>query len=503
MTDFKRWPRRFLSRFCTFLKDFCFFAVKEPANTPGLERCNTMKRTLLLVCGGVCLLLVLPLRAQPVLHQIGNILSDGNAVTLSFAGSVSNMFDLPPAVSNQFMQMFDLYPVDASSDLGTWARQAVLLRTNSSPAPLLYQETNLASERFYRTPTNHFLTGFPGPTGPFSVGTIVRVLTDSSRSNRYGLNTNSSFMSTFWYPAAQASASDFPRFYWDPAVARDGSFYSFFAWPIQWTNIMVACVTHAFAELTPLPGTNRFPLILYSHGYACDRAINSHLAAELASHGYIVAAVDHEDCHATVYPDARGVRYVPPGSFTDFAALAKSRTNDFEYLLSHLAELNATDPVLAGRLDAGRVATLGWSAGGGTAAELARIDSRIKCSALLDPYLDQSAYYPELYQRGLQKPFLTMNSTIQTHPGPPFESQLFAVSSNLFTLGVTNATWFQIANIGHTALSDLAWSMDMTTSSRNGSVVIDATVLWFFETYLKDTAAVFPTNTAILNLRTK
>lgn len=418
------------------------------------------------------------------------------------------MFNLPPAVSNQFIRMFDLYPVDSSPNLTTWTRQAVLVRTNSSPGPLLYQEnsTVLGQSRFYRTPTNHFLTGFPKPTGPLNVGTVVRVLTDPSRTNRYGLSTNSSFMSTFWYPAAPSGPSDFPRFYWDTAVARDVNFYSFFAWPIQWTNIMVDCVTHTYAGLAPVAGTNRFPLILYSHGYSCDRAINSHVAAELASYGYIVASIDHEDCHATVYPDARGVRYVPPGSLTDYGYLASSRTNDFEYLLSYLAELDANDPILADRFDTNRIATLGWSAGGGTAAELARIDIRIHCAALLDPYVNQDpsyAYYPELYRNGLKKPFLTMNSTVQTHPGPPFESQLFGVSSNLFALAVTNATWFQIANIGHTAFSDLAWTMDMTSPSRSGSVVIDTAVLWFFDTYLKGERGFFPTNAAMINLQFK
>jgi len=291
-------------------------------------------------------------------------------------------------------------------------------------------------------------------------------------------------------------------------VAQDVSFYSnsFFAWPIQWTNIMVACATHTFADVPPVVGTNRFPLILYSHGYACDRAINSHIAAELASYGYIVASIDHEDCHATVYPDARGVRYVPPGSVTDYAALASSRTNDFEYLLSYLAALDTNDPVLAARFDTNRIATLGWSAGGGTAGELARLDGRIQCAALLDPYVNQDpnyAYYPDLYRQGLQKPLLTMNSTVQTHPGPPFESQLFEVSSNLFTLAVTNATWFQIANIGHTAFSDLAWTMDMTTPTRSGSLAIDATVLWFFSNYLKGQKGAFPTNTAMINLHFK
>ena len=73
-------------------------------------------------------------------------------------------------------------------------------------------------------------------------------------------------------------------------------------------------VGHSIPSAPPLGGSNRFPVILHSHGWTCDQRFNSQRAEELASHGYIVAAVDHEDSHATVFPDARGARYVAPGS---------------------------------------------------------------------------------------------------------------------------------------------------------------------------------------------
>jgi hypothetical protein len=56
--------------------------------------------------------------AQPVPHHFSGIsrLPDGT-VALSLDGSVSGMFNLTGAISNQFMQMFDLYDVEASSNL--------------------------------------------------------------------------------------------------------------------------------------------------------------------------------------------------------------------------------------------------------------------------------------------------------------------------------------------------------------------------------------------------
>jgi hypothetical protein len=305
--------------------------------------------------------------AQPVPHHFSGltVLPD-RTVTLSLDGNVSNLFNLTSANSNQFQQMFDLYVVDASTNLRDWTRLALLPRTNSNVDPLLLQDTNAAdfTHRFYRTFTNHLITAFPKPTGPFAVGTLVRILTDSSRSNRYGIRTNSSFMSTFWFPAEPSNAGGLPGFYTDKTVAGDRSFYSYWGWSLQWTNVMPHCVACSFSGVPLTPGTNRFPIILHSHGWTCDRTFNSQNAAELASHGYIVAAVDHEDCHATVYPDERGTCYVSPGSRQD-AALGPSRTKDLGCLLRELSRMDTSDPVLAGRLDLDRIGIMGFSLGGG------------------------------------------------------------------------------------------------------------------------------------------
>lgn len=440
--------------------------------------------------------------AQAVPHHFSDIsvLPDRTAM-LSLDGSVSNIFpNLPVAVSNQVRQMFDLYPVEASTDLADWTRLALLLRTNNDSNPLTFQDTNAPdlSQRFYRTFTNHQVTGFPRPTGPYSVGTFSHVLTDPSRSNRYGLPTNSSFMSTFWYPTEPPGAGCLPGAYTDAAVATDRAFYTYWSFPYQWTSAVPHFVTHAIANVAVVAGTNRFPVILHSHGYTCDRRLNAHVAEELASHGYIVAAVDHEDCHATVYPDARGVRYVPPGTYTDAAAGIRSRTNDLQCLLGALSQMNSSDPVLAGRLDLEHVGVTGFSFGGQIAAEACRADSRVKCAALLDGWFNFSLL-PALNTQGLQKPFITMNRTL---PLPNF-SDFSPFSERLFTLATTNATWLKIANTKHFHFSDWAWSVDLTADSRPGAAAMDACLWWFFDTYLKGQTPPFPTNPPLINVQRK
>lgn len=442
--------------------------------------------------------------AQPVPHHFSGItVLPDQSVTLSLDGSISNMFNLSGLTSNQFRQMFDLYVVEASTNLTDWTPLARLLRTNNDPNPLLFQDTNTAglSQRFYRTFTNHLLTSLPKPTGPFAVGTFSRILTDSTRSNRYGLKTNSSFMSTFWYPVESPRAGSLPGAYADRAVAADGAFYSFWSWSKAWTNVLPQCVAHAVPGLPLAPGTNRLPVILHSHGWTCDRTLNSHNAEELASHGYVVAAVDHEDRHATVFPNELGVRYVPPSWSRPagaVAALFRSRTNDLECLLQALGQMEADDGLLAGRLDLDRIGLMGFSMGGGAAAETARLDGRVKCVALLDAYIDFT-HYPGLNSQALPRPLLAMNSTIPH----PVLGEFSAENQRLFTLATKNAIWLKIANTSHFAFCDCAWTVDMTSDSRRGALAIDACLVWFFDTYLKGETPLFPTNPEIYDVRRK
>ncbi len=109
--------------------------------------------------------------------------------------------------------MFDLYIVEASTNLADWTWLAMLLRTNSDPNPLLFQDTNAPGlgHRFYRTPTNHLITSFLKPSGPFAVGTFDRVMIDPTRTNRYRYNPpTNAFMVTFWYPAESPRAGALP-----------------------------------------------------------------------------------------------------------------------------------------------------------------------------------------------------------------------------------------------------------------------------------------------------
>ena len=106
----------------------------------------------------------------------------------------------------------------------------------------------------------------------------------------------------------------------------------------------------ALRNAPPLHGS-RFPLVLVSHGYPGSRTFLTYLTENLASKGYVVAAIDHTD---SVFGEVRG-----------FQSTLLNRSNDQLFTMEALEKLS-TDPnhFLQGLVDATNIAIIGYSMGG-------------------------------------------------------------------------------------------------------------------------------------------
>jgi len=112
----------------------------------------------------------------------------------------------------------------------------------------------------------------------------------------------------------------------------------------------------------------QFPVVLFSHGFGGFRTQSTFLTAHLASRGMIVISPDHPS--------------------RDLAAALSSGTFETDdpqvHLLESLDYLVGDDTLFEGHVDADRVATLGHSAGGGTALAVAgddRIDGFVSMAS--------------------------------------------------------------------------------------------------------------------------
>lgn len=144
-----------------------------------------------------------------------------------------------------------------------------------------------------------------------------------------------------WYPAQPAAgpeATSYPYTLRRPGVAD------------------MELLTPGIARKNAPPAAGeRFPLVFVSHGYGGWSASMSYLTENLASKGYVVAAIDHLDR--------------PPGGKTnaslDFANVLIDRSRDQREAISQLLSAASQQKSgWAGLIDPGAVGLIGYSMGG-------------------------------------------------------------------------------------------------------------------------------------------
>ncbi|MBD2292098.1 alpha/beta hydrolase [Anabaena sphaerica FACHB-251] len=104
------------------------------------------------------------------------------------------------------------------------------------------------------------------------------------------------------------------------------------------------------------------PVIVFSHGFGLVRTDLRYLAEHLASHGYVVAALEHPGSNITAN---KGINSLKPQEFL-------ARPQDISFVVDELEKLNqnANNP-LQGKLATNKVMVVGYSFGGTTALALA------------------------------------------------------------------------------------------------------------------------------------
>jgi len=191
--------------------------------------------------------------------------------------------------------------------------------------------------------------------------------------------------------------------------------------------------THSADRAPVLPG--RRPVLLHSPGYQSDRTFNTLVIEELASWGYVVAAVDHpHDSGEVEFPDGRVVVTVPDGTSWEATAAIAVRAADLRFVLDQLTVLERGGnpdverrPLprgLRGALDLTRVGAFGHSRGGAASASVMYMDERVRAGIDLD-----GALYGPVVEHGLDRPFLLMDNVVhdglnQDPTWPPFWSHL-------------------------------------------------------------------------------
>ncbi|WP_431043633.1 alpha/beta hydrolase family protein [Streptomyces sp. P1-3] len=164
------------------------------------------------------------------------------------------------------------------------------------------------------------------------------------------------------------------------------------------------------------PTHGRFPLVVLSPGFGMNRATLTHLAGELASRGYVVAAVDHAyESLGTRFPGGRVLTCVACDKVkeTGIARVPEVRAADVSFLLDRLT---GRHPAWrhAGLIDPKRIGMAGHSIGGASAAETMATDRRVRAGINMD-----GTFAAPVPENGLDgRPFMMLGTDDEWHrPG--------------------------------------------------------------------------------------
>ena len=337
----------------------------------------------------------------------------------------------------------------------------------------------------------------PTPSGSYPIGTRIIDLTDNSRKEIYsGKDEPRRFMIQVWYPSKAGSSNQ--RAPWmehaeivAPAIATYLKLPSFFLDHLELVDVP------ANKDSNVAEADSEFPIILFSHGWNGFNAQNTGQALELASHGYVVAAVQHTyGAVITVFPDGtiapNNPNALPPDDTptdeyeTSAHVLVKQWAGDLGYTLDYLdlQNKNPNSPFY-NRLDLTRVGVYGHSTGGGAAIQFCGTDSR--CTALLgmDPFMRPVSY--DVIDRGTPQPsFFMFSQGWLQDAGNKRSNELFQhfiphVSNSVGVISIDGTKHYDFSDLP--LLSPLAPQLGLKGPINGKRVVtiVDDYLLSFFE----------------------
>jgi predicted dienelactone hydrolase len=248
---------------------------------------------------------------------------------------------------------------------------------------------------------------FPEPSGPFGVGRFDADVTDSARDEVFTDDPTDKrrLLVTVYYPATV------------PAEARRAAYGTaeLAAASPLFTDDRRTWLAPAYADVPAAEGP--FPVVLFSPGLGNLTLYYSTLLAEIASRGFVVAALWHPySTQVVAFADgtvlrsnaAGGVGGIPPDEQqARLERLGGVWAGDQRFVLDELSAWNAQHSLLRDRLDLRRVGAFGHSLGGAAAVHAAHGDERIDAAINMD-----GAMFGAVTSEGSRAPFLLMRAEI-------------------------------------------------------------------------------------------
>jgi predicted dienelactone hydrolase len=236
-------------------------------------------------------------------------------------------------------------------------------------------------------------------------------MTDTSRPDPWVPEMSArELMVSLWYPAASAGGR--PAQYMTPAESElllaDAGITGV---P---PDVLSTVRTNAVSDVPAAGPPHSRPLIVLSPGFLGLRSSLTALAEDLASHGYVVAGIDHTyESRATAFPDGRVTtalaRDAPRRGRPE--KVVAGRAADVFFVLGELTGAHPAGPG-AELIDPSWTGMAGHSIGGASAIAAMLADPRIRAGV----DMDGSTVAP-IPEAGLSRPFLFLGKQSNYTPG--------------------------------------------------------------------------------------
>jgi dienelactone hydrolase len=226
----------------------------------------------------------------------------------------------------------------------------------------------------------------PKPTGPYPVGTRIIYMEDPSRTEDAGPHSGAAreLMVQIWYPA-EATNNHLAAYQRRAETSLATSYRT-----VLWTNSRL--------DAPILQKGDQFSVLLFNHGWAGRRTQNTFLTEDLASHGYVVAAIDHTYNAVQValpgdriVDDTNGYDPLDPSKHSAVEIKAtwnkelRKWVEDEVFVLDELQKENIDSKSFwYGRLNTERAGAFGHSFGGAAAIQVCSVDPRIQSALNMD-----------------------------------------------------------------------------------------------------------------------
>jgi predicted dienelactone hydrolase len=263
------------------------------------------------------------------------------------------------------------------------------------------------------SPTTAVRGQLPAPSGPMAVG---RVEFDWKDDQRAELETKDEsdhrrLMVYVFYPAQQKTGTT--ATYLPDATEMSSD------WSPEQIEVARKVQGHSFDKAGCRRTARPFPVVIFAPGGGQKALSYTALLEDLASHGFIVAAIDPPyNAQAVRYSDGTVLKRLPPDKRgwevparrDDMPRIYEQMvihwSRDMSFVLNRLTELNRNEARFARRLDVAHVGAMGHSRGGQAAGKVRLLDARFGAGINLDGNIRGRGFPPDQQGGGGQQPFL-------------------------------------------------------------------------------------------------